>query len=118
MRSWLWAAWVAPRATLLGPFFSLCSKLSSFLFRPKLGHAGLIGDSYIRHIFLLVFIWCIGIASWVLILGYAGIFNYAQLVFFIFGAYGSAMLSIYSGLTPLLAFAVLPPSRVESMPAL
>ncbi|KIC08544.1 hypothetical protein RA19_18945 [Leisingera sp. ANG-M1] len=64
---------------------------------------GLLGDSYVRHIFILVFIWCIVIASWDLILGYAGIFNYAQLVFFAFGAYGSAMLSIYAGLTPLLA---------------
>lgn len=64
---------------------------------------GLLGDSYVRHIFILVFIWCIVIASWDLILGYAGIFNYAQLVFFAFGAYGSAMLSIYTGLTPLLA---------------
>lgn len=63
----------------------------------------LIGDSYVHHIFILVFIWCIVIASWDLILGYAGIFNYAQLVFFTFGAYGSAMLSIYAGLTPLLS---------------
>jgi branched-chain amino acid transport system permease protein len=63
----------------------------------------LIGDSYVHHIFILVFIWCIVIASWDLILGYAGIFNYAQLVFFTFGAYGSAMLSIYGGLTPLLS---------------
>ena len=66
----------------------------------------LVGDSYIRHIFILVFIWCIVIASWDLILGYAGIFNYAQLVFFAFGAYASAMLSIYTGLTPLLSIAV------------
>ena len=64
---------------------------------------GVIGDSYVHHILILVFIWCIVIASWDLILGYAGIFNYAQLVFFTFGAYGSAMLSIYAGLTPLLA---------------
>ncbi|WP_343211979.1 branched-chain amino acid ABC transporter permease (plasmid) [Aliisedimentitalea scapharcae] len=62
-----------------------------------------LGDSYVRHIFILVFIWCIVIASWDLILGYAGIFNYAQLVFFTFGAYGSAMLSIYAGFTPLLS---------------
>jgi len=48
----------------------------------------LIGDSYVLHIFILVFIWCIVIASWDLILGYAGIFNYAQLVFFAVGAYG------------------------------
>lgn len=62
-----------------------------------------INDSYLHHILILVFIWCIVVASWDLILGYAGIFNYAQLVFFTFGAYGSAMLSIYAGITPLLA---------------
>lgn len=63
----------------------------------------LIGDSYFLHVFILVFIWCIVIASWDLILGYAGIFNYAQLVFFAVGAYASAMLSIYASFTPLLA---------------
>jgi len=63
----------------------------------------LVGDSYFRHIFILVFIWCIVIASWDLILGYAGIFNYAQLVFFAVGAYASAMLSIYAGFTPLIS---------------
>lgn len=66
----------------------------------------LIGDSYFLHIFILVFIWCIVIASWDLILGYAGIFNYAQLVFFAVGAYGAAMLSIYAGTTPLLSIAL------------
>ena len=63
----------------------------------------LIGDSYFLHVLILVFIWYIVISSWDLILGYAGIFNYAQLVFFATGAYSAAMLSIYTGLTPLLA---------------
>ena len=52
-----------------------------------------------------MFIWCIVIASWDLILGYAGIFNYAQLVFFAVGAYSAAMLSIYAEITPLLSIA-------------
>lgn len=65
----------------------------------------LLADGYFLHIFILVFIWCIVIASWDLTLGYAGIFNYAQLVFFAFGAYSSAMLSIYAGFTPLLSIA-------------
>lgn len=65
-----------------------------------------IGDSYYLHIFILVFIWCIVIASWDLILGYAGIFNYGQLVFFAVGAYGAAMLSIYAGTTPLVSIAL------------
>jgi branched-chain amino acid transport system permease protein len=64
-----------------------------------------LADGYFLHIFILVFIWCIVIASWDLILGYAGIFNYAQLVFFAFGAYSSSMLSIYAGFTPLLSIA-------------
>ena len=69
-----------------------------------LGVAGFLIDSpYILHIFILAFIWCILVASWDLVLGYAGIFNYAQLVFFAVGAYASAMISIYAGLTPLLA---------------
>lgn len=62
-----------------------------------------VEDPYIRHIFILAFIWCILVSSWDLVLGYAGIFNYAQLVFFAVGAYASAMISIYAGLTPLLA---------------
>ncbi|MEM9010880.1 MAG: branched-chain amino acid ABC transporter permease [Pseudomonadota bacterium] len=66
----------------------------------------LIGDSYVLHIFILVFIWCVVISSWDLILGYAGIFNYAQLVFFAFGAYAAAMLSIYAGTTALLSIAI------------
>lgn len=66
---------------------------------------GVVGDSYVRHVFILVFIWCIVIASWDLILGYAGIFNYAQLVFFAVGAYSAAMLSIYAEITPLVSIA-------------
>ncbi|MEM9278472.1 MAG: branched-chain amino acid ABC transporter permease [Pseudomonadota bacterium] len=65
-----------------------------------------IDDSYIRHIFILAFIWCIVIASWDLVLGYAGIFNYAQLVFFAFGAYSSAMISIYLEVTPLISIMI------------
>jgi len=66
----------------------------------------MVDDSYIRHIFILAFIWCIVIASWDLVLGYAGIFNYAQLVFFAFGAYSSAMISIYLEITPLLSILI------------
>jgi branched-chain amino acid transport system permease protein len=68
-----------------------------------------VADSYFRHIMILVFIWCIVIASWDLVLGYAGIFNYAQLVFFATGAYGAAMLSIHAGLTPLVSIVLAAP---------
>lgn len=69
-----------------------------------LGIVGLaINDSYVRHILILVLIWALVAASWDLVLGYAGIFNYAQLVFFAVGAYASAMFSLYAGVPALVA---------------
>ena len=66
----------------------------------------LISDSYIRHILILCCLWCIVAASWDLVLGYAGIMNYGQLVFFAFGAYVSGFLAAKLGVTPLLAMAI------------
>ena len=63
----------------------------------------LIDDSYILHILILCFIWAIVVTGWDLVLGYAGIFNYAQLVFFAIGAYGAGMLSAKAGVDPLMA---------------
>jgi branched-chain amino acid transport system permease protein len=65
-----------------------------------------VGDSYVRHVLILALIWCLVAASWDMILGYAGIFNYAQLVFFAVGAYASAMISIQTGLPTLAALVV------------
>lgn len=62
-----------------------------------------VGDNYFLHVFTLAFIWCVVIASWDLILGYAGVFSYAQLVFFAVGAYASALISIHAGVTPFLS---------------
>jgi len=62
-----------------------------------------VNDSYVRHILILVLIWALVAASWDLVLGYAGIFNYAQLVFFAVGAYASAMFSLYAGVPALAA---------------
>jgi branched-chain amino acid transport system permease protein len=63
-------------------------------------------ESYIRHIFILAFIWCLVSASWDLLLGYAGIYSYAQLVFFALGAYASALLSINTGTPTLVALGI------------
>ncbi|MFC4732317.1 branched-chain amino acid ABC transporter permease [Salipiger abyssi] len=66
--------------------------------------AGLvIGENYVFHILILICIWSAVIAGWDLLIGYAGVFNYAQLVFFAVGAYGSAMLSVSGGLPALAA---------------
>ena len=66
----------------------------------------LIDDSYIRHILILCFLWAMVAASWDLVLGYAGIMNYGQLVFFAFGAYVSGFLAAKLGVTPLVAMAI------------
>ncbi|MEZ5926003.1 MAG: branched-chain amino acid ABC transporter permease [Hyphomicrobiaceae bacterium] len=66
----------------------------------------LIDSSYIRHVLILCFLWCIVAASWDLVIGYAGILNYGQLVFFAFGAYVSGFLAAKLGVTPLLAMAI------------
>lgn len=65
-----------------------------------------IDSSYIRHILILCFLWVIVAASWDLVIGYAGILNYGQLVFFAVGAYVSGFLAAKLGVTPLLAMAI------------
>ncbi len=65
----------------------------------------LIDDTYLRHVLILCFLWVIVAAAWDLALGYAGIFNYAQLVFFAAGAYGSGMLAAKLGVPPVIAIA-------------
>jgi branched-chain amino acid transport system permease protein len=62
-----------------------------------------IGQSYIYHVFILCFIWIIVVVGWDLVLGYCGILNFAQLVFFASAAYGTGMLSINLNLNPLLS---------------
>jgi branched-chain amino acid transport system permease protein len=53
--------------------------------------------------------WCVVVAAWDLLIGYAGIVNFAQLVFFAIGGYGSQMLAMKTGiaLLPCLFFAAL-----------
>ena len=64
-----------------------------------------IGQKYIYHVLILCFIWTILISGWDLVMGYAGILNFAQLVFFAVGAYSSAMLTLNIGIDPILAIA-------------
>ena len=54
----------------------------------------LVGESYLYHTLILFFIWTIVVVGWDLLLGYVGIFSFAQLVFFAAGAYATGMLSI------------------------
>ncbi len=67
-----------------------------------------VEDPYIRHVLILCFLWSMVAAGWDLVLGYAGIFNYAQLVFFAVGAYATGMLTTQAGI-PSAAALVLSP---------
>lgn len=62
-------------------------------------------NDYFLHVLILCFIWTIVVAAWDLTIGYAGIFNFAQLALFSVGGYGSAMLAMRLGLPPLAAMA-------------
>lgn len=74
-----------------------------------LGVAGyLIDDPYIRHVLILCFLWSLVVAGWDMVLGYAGIFNYAQLVFFAAGAYAVGMLTTQAGVPPVAALVMAP----------
>lgn len=53
-----------------------------------------VKSNYILHILILTLIWCIVVASWDLLMGYAGLMNFAQLVFFAVGGYASQMLAL------------------------
>ena len=60
-------------------------------------------NEYLLHVLILTFIWCTVVAAWDLVMGYAGILNFAQLVFFAIGGYAAGMISIQFGITPALA---------------
>lgn len=56
------------------------------------------------NILIMCFIWGVVAAAWDLIMGFAGIFTFGQVAFYVIGAYGSAILTRYSGLSPWLGF--------------
>jgi branched-chain amino acid transport system permease protein len=63
----------------------------------------LIDSSYLLHILILTLMWCLVVAAWDLLMGYAGILNFAQLVLFAVGGYASQMLAINNGIPPFIA---------------
>jgi hypothetical protein len=58
-----------------------------------------VGTRYIITTLTLFFIWTIVVTQWNLVLGVAGIFSLAQMALFAVGAYGTAMLGYYFGMT-------------------
>lgn len=56
----------------------------------------------IMHILIMSLIWGVVVAAWDLILGFAGIFTFGQVAFFVIGAYTSGMLTTHLGISPWL----------------
>lgn len=63
-----------------------------------------LGDiPFIMNILIMCLIWAVVASCWDVMMGFAGIFTFGQVAFFVMGAYGSAILSIDHHVTPILA---------------
>jgi len=56
----------------------------------------------IMHILIMIMIWAIVASQWDLIMGYAGVFTFANVAIYVIGAYASAMLTMQFGISPWL----------------
>ncbi len=79
--------------TMLAIIFSVVAILPVF-----------IGDDrLIMHILIMCLIWAVVASCWDVIMGFAGIFSFGQVAFFVIGAYSSAILSVSLNIPPALA---------------
>jgi len=63
-----------------------------------------VGDSsIIMRILTMILIWSVVASCWDLIMGYAGIFSFGQVAFYVIGAYSSAILSVSLNVPPVVA---------------
>jgi branched-chain amino acid transport system permease protein len=63
-------------------------------------------NAYYMNILILSMIWGVMATSWDLILGYAGVFSFGHLSFFVIGAYTSGLLGIYLGVSPWIGMVI------------
>lgn len=63
-------------------------------------------DTYVRHLFIIAFIYAVVASSWDLSLGYAGIFNFGHVAFFGIGVYAAGLAAKLVGFDPWLAMLV------------
>jgi branched-chain amino acid transport system permease protein len=61
------------------------------------------GTEHIMHILIICLVWAVVASCWDLIMGFAGIFSFGQVAFFVIGAYASAIFSTRHGISPLAA---------------
>lgn len=65
-----------------------------------------VQDTYLRHLFIMAFIYGVVAASWDLTLGYAGIFNFAHIAFFGVGVYATGLTAKLLRIDPWVAMLV------------
>lgn len=65
-----------------------------------------VQDTYVRHLFIVAFIYAVVAASWDLSLGYAGIFNFGHVAFFGIGVYVTGLTAKLLGIDPWLAMLI------------
>lgn len=61
------------------------------------------GVDHIMHILIMCLIWAVVASCWDLIMGFAGIFSFGQVAFFVIGAYASAIFATHYSVPPPLA---------------
>lgn len=61
---------------------------------------------FIMNILVMCLIWAVVASCWDVMMGFAGIFTFGQVAFFVMGAYCSAILSIDHHITPILAILI------------
>lgn len=63
-------------------------------------------DVYVLHLMVMIFIWAIVATNWNMMVGYAGVFHYAQIAFLAIGGYVSAILTLNTGVSPWIGLVI------------
>jgi branched-chain amino acid transport system permease protein len=61
---------------------------------------------YLMNILIMCLIWAVVASSWDVIMGFAGIFSFGQVAFFVMGAYCSAILAITHHIPPAVSIVI------------
>jgi branched-chain amino acid transport system permease protein len=59
--------------------------------------------AHIMNILIMILIWAVVASCWDVIMGFAGIFSFGQVAFYVIGAYASAILSVSLDIPPVFA---------------
>ncbi len=80
-------------ATIMGVTYGLVAMMPLF-----------VGDiRFIMHILIMCLIWAVVASCWDVIMGFAGIFSFGQVAFFVIGAYSSAIFSVHLNMPSIFA---------------